>query len=60
MFKNGRLLNLVTETGSVTLTGNLLKIHDSGNTFEKTLSGEQELKEALRKHFGLSVDFPLK
>ena len=60
MFRKVRLLNLVTETGSVTLTGNVLKIHDGGNMSEKTLSGEQELKDAMKKHFGLSVDFPLK
>ena len=60
MFRKGRLLNLVTETGSITLTGNVLKIHDNGNTSEKILSGEQELKDAMNKYFGLSVDFPLK
>ncbi|MCL2877752.1 MAG: arylamine N-acetyltransferase [Acidobacteria bacterium] len=60
MFRKGRLLNLVTESGSITLTGNVLKIHDNGNTSEETLSDEQELKAAMKKHFGLSVDFPLK
>ena len=60
MFRKGRLLNLVTETGSITLTGNVLKIHDDGNTSEKTLSDEHELKTAMKEHFGLSVDFPLK
>jgi arylamine N-acetyltransferase len=60
MFRKGRLVNLVTETGSISLTGNVLKIHDGGNTSETTLSDEQELKTALKKHFGLSVDFPLR
>ena len=60
MFRKGRLLNLITETGSITLTGNMLKIHDGGNTSEKTLSDEQELKAAMKKHFGLTVDFPFK
>ncbi|MDR0311912.1 MAG: arylamine N-acetyltransferase [Acidobacteriota bacterium] len=60
MFRKGRLLNLVTETGSITLTGNVLKIHDDGNTSEKTLSDEQEIKASMEKNFGLSVDFPLK
>ena len=60
MFRKGRLINLVMETGNKTITGNVLKIHDDGNTSEKTLSGERELKAALEEHFGLSVDFPLK
>ena len=60
MFRKNRLVNLITETGSITLTGNALKIHDDGNTLEETLSGEQELRAALKKHFDLSVDFPLK
>ena len=60
MFRKVRLLNLVTETGNITLTGNVLKIHDGGNISEKTLSDERELKAAMKEHFGLSVDFPLK
>ena len=40
--------------------GNVLKIHDGGSTSEKTLIDEQELKDAIKKHFGLSVDFPLR
>ena len=59
MFRKGRLLNLVTETGNKTLTGDVLKIHDGGNTVEKTLAGERELKAAMKEHFGLSVDYPL-
>ena len=60
MFRKGRLLNLVTENGNKTLSGNVLKINEIGNTSEKTLSDEQELKAAMKEHFGLSVDFPLK
>ena len=60
MFRKGRLVNLVTETGNKTITGNVLKIHDDCSTSEKTLSDERELKAALKEHFGLSVDFPLK
>jgi len=60
MFRKGRLLNLVTETGSITLSGNVLKIHDNDNTSEVTLSDEQELKAALIRHYGLSVDYSLK
>jgi N-hydroxyarylamine O-acetyltransferase len=60
MFRKGRLINLTTETGSITLTGNVLKIHDDGATSEETLSSEEELKAALKQHYGLSVDFPLK
>jgi len=60
MFKKARLINLATETGSITLSGNVLKIHDGGDTSEETLSDEQELKTAMKKHFGLSIDFSLK
>jgi len=60
MFRKDRIVNLATETGSITLTGNVLKIHDDGDTSEETLSDERELKAAMKKHFGLSVDFPLK
>ena len=60
MFRKGRLLNLVTENGNKTLSGNVFKINDGGNSSEKILSDEQELKAAMKEHFGLSVDFPLK
>jgi N-hydroxyarylamine O-acetyltransferase len=60
MFRKDRIVNLVTETGCITLTGNVLKIHNDDGTSEETLPDEQGLKTAMNKHFGLSVDFPLK
>ena len=60
MFRKGRLLNLVTENGNKTLSGNVLTINESGGKSEKTLFGEKELRSAMEEHFGLSVDFPLK
>ena len=60
MFRKERLINLTTETGSVTLTGNVLKIHAGGGTSEETPPDEHGLKTTIMKHFGISVDYPLK
>jgi len=60
LFNRERLLNRVTETGSVTLGGNVLKIHSDGGTVEKTLETEAQLRDALKEHFGIVVDFPLR
>lgn len=59
MFKASRVCNLVTETGAITLGGNALKIHANGETTEKTLSTEPELRAALKEHFGIEVSFAL-
>ena len=59
MFRKDRLLNRITETGVITLSGNVLKIHSGGDTTEKTFSTENELKAAMKEHFGIEVDFPL-
>ena len=60
MFTMARVCNLVTETGSITLSRNILKIHSGGSTLEKTLKTEKELLAALKEYFGIEVDFPLK
>ena len=60
MFTSARICNLVTETGSITLSGNILKIHSGGSTLEKTLKTEKELRAALKENYGIEVDFPLK
>jgi N-hydroxyarylamine O-acetyltransferase len=58
-FKFARICNLVTETGSITLGGNILKIHSNGGTVEKTLETEGELRGALKEHYGIDVGFQL-
>ena len=60
IFTQWRACNLVTETGSITLNGNVLRIHSSGNTVEKTLNSSDELRAALKEYYGIQVDFPLK
>jgi len=59
MFRIMRICNLVTDTGSITLSGNVLKIHSGNDTVEKTLETEGELRSALNDHYGVQVDFPL-
>ena len=59
-FRVVRICNIVTETGSIALSDNVLSIHDRGCTVERILKTEPELRAALREHFGLVVNFPLK
>ena len=59
-FKASRMCNLVTETGCITLGGNALKIHSGGDTVERTLETEQELRNALKEHYGIDADFALR
>ena len=60
MFKKMRVCNLVTKTGSITLSENVMKIHSDGDTTEKTLATEPELRAALKDHYGIEIDFKLK
>ena len=61
MFRKGRLINLVTPTGSKTLSGNVLTINTTGGEpVQKTLETEAEVRDALKEHFGIDVDMPLK
>ena len=59
-FKQARTLNLVTDTGSITLSENLLTINSNGNADETELKTDAELRGALKKHFGIEVDFKLR
>ncbi len=58
-FKRARMLNLATDAGSVSITGDVLKIHHNGRVTEKTLETGEELTRALMEYFGLAVDIPL-
>ena len=61
MFRKGRLINLVTPTGNKTLSGNVLTINTTGGEpVQQTLETEAEVRSALKEHFGLDVDMPLK
>ena len=60
MFRITRICNLVTDTGSITLSDNVLKLHSDSNTIEKTLETEGDLRSALKNNYGIQVDFPLR
>jgi len=60
LFRRERLLNLLTETGVKTISGNVLKIHSGSETIEEVLDTEEKFKSALKGHFGLVIDFPLR
>ena len=59
-FKKSRTLNLVTETGNITLGGNVLRVNSDSDPVEITLGTEDELRAAIKDYFGIAVDFPLK
>jgi N-hydroxyarylamine O-acetyltransferase len=59
-FKRTRMLNILTESGSKSINGNVLRIHDNGTVAETTLDTPEALQAALKEHFGLNVDFELK
>jgi len=60
LFRQVRLLNLLTETGVKTISDNVFKIHSGGDTIEETLDTEEKFKNTLKNHFGIVIDFPLK
>ena len=59
-FRMSRICNRVTETGNVTLGGNVLKVNSDSGTDETILETEAQLRDALKVHYGIDVDFPLK
>ena len=59
-FKKVRMINISLENGSVAITGNNLRIHRDGVVEETVLDTEDKLRQALKEHFGIIVDFPLK
>jgi arylamine N-acetyltransferase len=59
-FKKTRVVNISRENGSAAITGNVLRIHKDEAVEETVLNTEDELRRALREHFGIVVDFPLK
>ncbi|NLA87518.1 MAG: arylamine N-acetyltransferase [Clostridiales bacterium] len=59
-FKKVRMINISLENGSAAITGNILRIHKDSAVEETVLDTEEKLRQALREHFGIVVDFPLK
>lgn len=59
-FKKMRMVNISRENGSAAINGNVLRIHKDGAVEEAVLDTEDKLRQALKEHFGIVVDFPLK
>jgi N-hydroxyarylamine O-acetyltransferase len=59
-FKRTRMVNILTETGSAAINGSVLRVHRDGTVTETILDSPKALREALKHHFGIEVDFPLK
>ena len=59
-FKKSRMVNIATDSGSVSINDNILRIHHNGHVTEKTLETTEALTAALKQYFGIEVDFPLK
>jgi N-hydroxyarylamine O-acetyltransferase len=59
-FKKMRMINLSRPDGSVAINNNMLRIHKDGMLEEQLLDTDDKLRGALREHFGICVDFPLK
>ena len=59
-FKKSRMVNIATQSGSVSINNDVLRIHHNGQVREKTLETPEELSAALQQYFGIAVDFPLK
>jgi N-hydroxyarylamine O-acetyltransferase len=59
-FKRVRMVNISCENGSAAITANVLRIHKDDALEETVLDTEDKLRQALREHFGIVADFPLK
>lgn len=59
-FKQMRVVNILTESGSAAISDNVLRLHQNGALEETTLETSEQLKQVLRDTFGINVDFDLK
>lgn len=50
------IINLTTETGSKSISGDVYKCHDKGEVTERKLSGDEELYQVLREEFGICLE----
>ena len=49
------LVNLATDTGSRSVTGDVYKCHDNGKVTERKLASEEELLQTLKDEFGICL-----
>ena len=54
-FTQNRICSLPTKDGRITLTGNTLKITESGIVKERHLNNEQEIQQELWNYFGIKL-----
>jgi len=59
-FKLKRMINILRNGGNASIDNNILRIHGDGLVEETALDTEDKIREALLKHFGINVNFPLK
>jgi N-hydroxyarylamine O-acetyltransferase len=55
-FTRSLVCSRLTETGRVTLSGNLLIVTDDRGKREQTLTSDADVLDAYRRHFGISLD----
>ena len=49
------IVNLTTDTGSKSITGDVYKCHDNGKVTEKKLASDEELLQTLKDEFGICL-----
>ena len=49
------LVNLTTDTGSKSITGDVYKCHDNGQVTERKLESDEELLRTLKDEFGICL-----
>lgn len=54
-FKQKRICSLPTKNGRITLTGDTLKITETGEVNERKLNSEQEVRQELWNYFGINL-----
>jgi len=54
-FQQMPIINLTTESGSKSITGDVFKCHDKGQVTERKLEGEEELLRTLKEEFGICL-----
>ena len=59
-FRMVRMVNIATEDGAVSMTGNVMRVHKNGEVTETAFTTQEELRRALRDYYGIEVDFELK
>lgn len=59
-FRMVRMVNIATEDGAVSMTGNVMRVHKNGEVTETAFTTQEELRRALRDYYCIEVDFELK